>query len=173
MTAYDPFTFDVVIAVIPWAVAAAAVILAAVSAERTRMWRGRCAERDETIAALQGALDDGRLTMLRRRHPAAPVRPWAAPRRERPRRRRVGLTWPGDNTGHLSMRYGDPLDPDRVLATETETADYPAWLTQPAVGPQQYPPLSVQGLLVERLIADAQLEPQTWTAPTLQLQAVR
>jgi len=120
-------------------------------------------------AKLRDALNDRRFDPGERRNRAAGVNDWAAPTQPRRVRRRAGLTWPGDNSGHLPDTYGHTLAPEPAPLTPVDDL---SWLWEDDTT-QSYPPLPVEALLVERLIAAAQLEPQTWTAPTLQLQAVR
>ena len=116
-----------------WVLLAVAVVVALVASAvafiavaRCAMWKGRCEDRDHTIANLQEALEDGRLTMMERRHPAAPVHQWGHRRKARPTVRRHW--WPGNPTRDLPVAYGCTEEPLRPIYGPPAPPPYPRWI---------------------------------------------
>lgn len=160
----DPEMWDhaKTVSMIPWTVAAAALLVLAAVTFRRLSPRPctRCVQHAETILHLREALDDARLTMLQRRHHAADLQRWAEARRERRPRR---TWWPGDNAGLLPVAYGpvpERLHLDPCLAAPPDDDTLHDWLAEPQA--QSFPPDRVTALTA-KVIGLAGLETESWT----------
>jgi len=162
MTTFELWNADIASSLVPWAVAAGALIVALLSAERTNVWKRRYRAKTTENAALRDALADARYQRTARQQPLD-VGEWVEPENrdsrfsQRRRHWHTRLTWPGLNTGRLPLEYGDHLDADRLrtdpcLAPSMTERALRDWLAEDQV--QSWPPLDVEGLMVARLIGE-------------------
>lgn len=133
MAGVDLWTHADTVSMIPWAVAAGALVVAWVAAERCRMWSKRCRERDRTITRLRAADTNRRNAAMAL--PAAPKRHVPAPRT------RLRWIWPGLNPRPCPVIYGtrrEQLEADPCQTTAPmDEADLADWLATPE--PARYP----------------------------------
>lgn len=149
-TTFELWNGDIAVSMVPWAVAAGALIVALLSGERTNVWKRRY----RTLAAENTAL---RLQLAApRNQPSARPRPREWPEPTPPARERhwtSTLWWPGCRGGALPLEYGaTPLDGSRLedpcLRTPAPTDQaLAAWLDEPQA--QSWPPLTTGELRVE------------------------
>ncbi len=159
-TTYELWNGDIARSLIPWAVAAGALIVALLSGERTNTWKHRYKAKTAEIAELTAALADARFQRSARQQPV-PLPVWVDPAEVPPRRRHwhIRLMWPGLTPLQVPYSYGDPLDPVRLQVdpcltpSMTERALH-AWLAEDQV--QSWPPLDTEGLMVARLITEVE-----------------